>query len=850
MIVRIFGLRPRTLLHFYLLRLRKHPLQELLAGLGIAVGVALVFAVQVANTSITGSATQVVQGIVGSAQLQLAARSDSGFDERVAARVRRLPDVRHSAPLLRTRVAVIGPRGRRAIEFIGATAALADLGGDLTKNFGRKGLRIAGGIALPSRVARAVGVSSGGRVRLLAAGRARTVTVGAVLGSDAIGALASSQASLAQLPLVQRLSGRPGRLSQILVEPKQGRERAVRRELRALAGDELNVSSATTELNVLRQAAKPNDESTSLFAGISAMVGFLFAVNAMLITAAERRRFIADLRIQGFAPKQVVAVIAFEALMLGGIASLTGLVLGDLLSRLLFNEVPEYLAFAFPVGSQRVVLGSTVAFAFAGGVLATVVASLRPVLDLRSGVPLDVVFREGGEPGEAVGRRAIRLLLLAGLALMALTTAFVLLVPALTIVGGVTLAIAALLVLPAAFSGFATLADRMTRRTRRLNMLVLALMELRGAQTRSMALAAVAALAVYGSVAIGGARSDVVHGLDRHTTEWLSNADAWVTTGGQDLMTNSFPATDKVARVGSAPGVAAVRLHRGGFLDVGQRRLWVIGRPPNDRTMIPPSQLMEGSLTSATAKLRRGSWATVSDALAESWHLSLGDRFVLPTPTGSRRYRLAAITTNLGWIPGAITLNGLDYARAFGTSDPSAMEVDFKPGVSALAGKHSVQQALGLGSGLRVQTRYERERQYFAFGRQGVTRLTQIALLVLVAAALAIACALAATIWQRRPRFASLKIQGLDHRQLWRALLFETAFLMTVGCVVGSLLGMYGHFLAGRYVKLTTGFAAPFSLGGEQVLLAAALVGSVALVVGALPGYLAAQVPMRASFQE
>ncbi len=131
-----------------------------------------------------------------------------------------------------------------------------------------------------------------------------------------------------------------------------------------------------------------------------------------------------------------------------------------------------------------------------------------------------------------------------------------------------------------------------------------------------------------------------------------------------------------------------------------------------------------------------------------------------------------------------------------------------------------------------------------------MTRLSQIALLLLITAALAVACALVATIWQRRTRLAALKIQGLDTWQLWRSLLYETGFIVTVGCLVGATLGVYGHFLAGRYLQFSTSYAAPFSVGVGDVLLAAGLVAGLALAVSAVPGYAAAQVPMRASFQE
>ena len=72
---RIGGLTVSALVRMYRIRLRDHAMQELLAGSGIAVGVALVFGVLVANTSATGSAREVLNAVIGSAQLQLAARS-------------------------------------------------------------------------------------------------------------------------------------------------------------------------------------------------------------------------------------------------------------------------------------------------------------------------------------------------------------------------------------------------------------------------------------------------------------------------------------------------------------------------------------------------------------------------------------------------------------------------------------------------------------------------------------------------------------------------------------------------------------------------------------------------------
>jgi putative ABC transport system permease protein len=115
----IAGVRLSMLCRFYGWRLRRHTVQELLAGGGIAVGVALVFGVLVANSSLMSSAGNLLHGLVGSARLQLVARSSDGFDEGLATTVRRLPGVEAAAGLLREEVTVLGPRGRESVQLIG-----------------------------------------------------------------------------------------------------------------------------------------------------------------------------------------------------------------------------------------------------------------------------------------------------------------------------------------------------------------------------------------------------------------------------------------------------------------------------------------------------------------------------------------------------------------------------------------------------------------------------------------------------------------------------------------------------------------------------------------------------------
>ncbi len=844
----ILGVRVSMLFRFYGWRLRRYTAQELLAGGGIAVGVALVFGVLVANTSLVGSATQLVHGLAGSARLQLAARSSAGFDERLAVAAGQLPGVEVAAPLLRENVTIVGPGGRQEIQLIGVTPSLTALGGLATKGVNVGLSSLLGGVTLPTGVADAIGVGQGASVKLLADGSSHPARVAVVLSAASVGSITDNYVAVASLPLAQRFTGRQGAVTQVLVKPRAGALALVSGELRRLAGGRLDVEPADNELRLLAEATKPNSQSTTLFAAISVMVGFLLALNAMLLTVPERRRFIAELRMQGFDAGQVVLLLGFQALALGLGASLVGFALGEALSHTVLHQVPSYLTFAFPISAHQVVRASTVLLALGCGLLAALLASLPPLLDLRPGRPPDAIFREVGG-GTTVPVRTSAWLGGAGLVLVGAVTALVLLFPGLTIAGGVMLAVATLCLIPPCFAvavrGCARVSERIPG-----SMLVIAVAELRATATRSIALAGVAGLAVYGSVAIGGARSDLTHGLNEAIVQYLGTAEVWVTTGDNVFTTDSFRAPGAAGAIARVPGVVSVRGYQGGLLDVGDRRLWIRARPPGDTPLLQSSQMVHGDLAHASALIRAGGWAAISNGFASEHGLRVGSAFTLPTPSGPVRFGVAAITTNVGWPPGAITIDTRDYTRYWQTSELAALEVDFAPGVPPAVGRRRVEGALGGVTGLRVQTAGEREAQFEANARQAVRSLGEIALLLLIAAGSSVAIALGAAVWQRRARLAALKIQGFDRLQLWRALLLESTILLGVGCVVGAALGVYGHALASRWLRLATGFPAPFSLGATQVLLTLALVMGVAIFVVALPGYTAARVPARASFQE
>ena len=399
----------RALVYFYRRRLRVHAVQELLAGVGVAVAVALVFAVTVANSSITGSANGVVRTVVGPADLQLHSRGPDGFDEHLLTRVEHLPDVEQAAPLLEQTATIVGPHGRRVtVDVAGTDIGLALLDG-LAHTL-PLGVLSPGGIGLSQASAGELRLPTYNPTRpievvLELRGRAIPLKVSAVLGHEAAGALAQAQVAVMPLADLQRLAGLKERVTRILVESKPGRMKAVRAQLQALGGGRLTVAAADQDVSLLNEALRPSNQASDLFAGLSALLGFLFAFNAMLLTVPERREAIADLRLDGTKRAAIVQMILFQALCLGIGASLVGLLGGYALSSGFFHQSPGYLTKAFTLGTSTVIGVRPVLVSLGGGILATCLASIVPLRDLRRGRPLDAVFSDADMAGRVRPRR-------------------------------------------------------------------------------------------------------------------------------------------------------------------------------------------------------------------------------------------------------------------------------------------------------------------------------------------------------------------------------------------------------------------------------------------------------------
>jgi putative ABC transport system permease protein len=857
-------MRPYALLYFYRRRLRVHAVQELLAGLGVAIAVALVLATTIASHSVAGSAGEVVHAVVGPATLQIRARDADGFPEQLLHRVERLPGVKQAAPLLEQTATIRSPRGKTvAVDLAGADTSLVVLDG-LAHTLPIAALS-PGGIGLSRTTAQRLGVADSGSqaanreadMTLELRGRAIPIRVSAVLGPEAFGALAQAQVAVMPLAQLQQIAALRGQDSRILVQVRPGHETEVRGELHTLAGGTLAVAAADQDVAALKQALRPSDQASEFFAAISALLGFLFAFNALLLTVPERRQSIAELRVTGTRRPAIVQMFAFQALCLGLGASLLGLLGGYLLSLGVFHESSRYLAEAFTLGTGTVIGVRALALALLGGVLATCVASAIPLLDLRRGRALDAVYAQDGAPGNALGARVQRRLAVGAAILLAATTAMFALEPSLALLACAVLALASVCIVPLVFVGVLRAARALAERYQQLTILSVALSSLRGTTLRSLALAATGAVALFGSVALGGARNDLLRGIHGFAHSYSADADIWVANPGDNQATSDFVENGQAARIARVPGVPRVEKFQGSFLALGNRRVWVIARAPGADRQVLESQISAGDTGTALARLgaaappaQAGGWIAVSKQIAEERHVALGGTLVLPTPSGNASFRIAATTTNLTWPPGVIFMSTADYSRLWKTSAPTALGIQLEPGTNQVQASGAITRALGPTSGLEVSTAGAREASIDALAGEGLGQLREISTLLLIAAILALAAAVTSAVWQRRASLADLRLSGVRPPRLRRILLVEAALMLGAGGITGALAGIYGQVIIDGYLETVTGFPVASVAASFRPLEVFVLVLLAVLAIVSVPGWLASRVSPMVALNE
>jgi len=803
----------------YLLR---HPWLLVLSVLGVALGVAVVVAVDLANTSAMHAFESASRALTGRATDRIVG-GPRGVDQSIYRRLRLAPDMVPIAPVIEGHVTVVGPHGKngRVLRVLGIDplaeapfrgyGALDRPGGiggvDWARFLTQPGAALA--LAATQRgfrrdIADDTGESASGdgvmHVRVRAGGIQHTLTfIGQLRPSDALARRALRDVVVVDIATAQELLGLEGRLSHIdLILPgadgPAGARAAALARLRMPFGGRLPAGLAivpaqarASALTQMTRAFRLNLTALSLLALV---VGGFLIYNAMTFAVLQRRTLFGTLRALGVSRRELYAQVLIEAAIIGLCGTVIGLLLGVALGQGLLHLVTRTindLYFELSVQGLRL-SAAALAKGLALGLGATLLAAWVPALEAARTAPRAVMNRSALEArvrhllpyATGLGLLLLALagalltwptrnLLIAFGGLFAIIAGFALLVPLLTLV-----------------------LSRVVRAPLGWLLGILGRMAARGvAVSLSRTGVAIAALSVAVATTVG---VGIMIDSFRHTVAvWLEGylrADVFISPPGTSRGASRATLDRRlVARFSDVPGVRYVSVGRRVDIesDRGITQLFVLGIP---RGSFSAFRLKSGDPAAARRAYFEGEGVLVTEPYAYRHHLGVGDTVRLRTDRGPHAFRVVGVYYDYGSPDGYVTMSRRTYERYWRDRGITSLGIYADKGADIAALIERLRRrAAGIQSLEYHSNRGLREASLEIFDRTfavtGVLRL-----LAIVVAFIGILSALLAIQLERARELAVLRANGLTPGQVWGLVTGETGLMGLIAGVLSLPLGV------------------------------------------------------------
>jgi putative ABC transport system permease protein len=847
-----------TLVRAGLRHLRRHLWQSGLSIVGIALGVAVVVSIDLANASARRAFVLAAEAVTGRATHHVVG-GPAGLDERVFPRLVREAGIGPAAPVVEAWVGVVGAPGR-SLDLLGVDPFLE---GPFRPYLGRGATPSARGLAalvtepgsvlLARETARELGVDVGGAIVLRVAGRRRPARlVGVIDPGDATSRQATASLVVADLATAQELLGRPGRLSRIdLRLPEGPAGAALLDRVRAVLPAGADIVRAGAGSAFVAEITRAFEVNLTALALLALMVGLFLVYNAMTFSVVQRRTAIGVLRALGVTRAEIFAAILAEALVLGLVATALGLGLGVWLARGLVGLVTRTINDLYFVVTVRElsVSAALLAKGTALGVGATIAGALGPAAEATGGPPGAVLGRAALE---ARARWAAPRAALGGMGLIGAGSALVA-VAGRSLGGsyaGLFVAIlGAALLTPLATVGAASAARVVLGPLLGLPGHMAARGVVRALSRTGVAVAALM-VAVASTVGVGV----MVRSFRATVTRWLETslaADVYVAARspvGAGAEVSLDP--DVVRRLLATPGIAAGGTYRAVSVGsaVGPIHLIALGIGPRSYGQF---RFLAGNPAEIWPSFQDGGAAIVSEPFAYRHGLSPGATVRLRTDRGERGLAVVGVFADYRSDRGVVMVSRRTYEALWDDRGVSSLGLFAAPGtdVATLIGR--LRERAGDTQELLIRpTRVIREASLEIFDRTfaitGVLRLLATAVAVI-----GVLSALMALQLERVREVGVLRAQGLTSAEVWRLVLAQTGLM---GAVAGLLALPVGIGLALALVRVinrrafgwTIETTVPVDVLGE----AAGLAVLAALAAGIYPAWRMARTPPASALRE
>ncbi|MCC6669592.1 MAG: ABC transporter permease [Planctomycetes bacterium] len=848
------------LLRSGLRHLLRHPGQVGLSLLGIALGVAVVLAVDVASGSARRAFQLSSEAVAGRATHRIEG-GPSGLAEEVYTRLRVQLGVRAAAPVVEGWFAASQEPGR-ALRLLGVDPfAEAPFRPYLARGRGgvvrERGdllgplLTRPGAALLAEQTARRLGAVPGEPLHGRAAGRTvALVPVGTFAPDTGAPAAALETIVLMDIASAQELLGMAGRLSHvdlILPDGPAGAERTARIRAELPPGVRLVPAGARAEgLARMTEAFHVNLGALSLLALV---VGMFLIYNAMTFSVVQRHAVLGCLRAIGVTRGQLLRLILGEAALLGiagtGLGTLAGIGLAhglvDLVSRTINDLYYAVEVRSLHVEALQVVKAAGLGFA------ATLGAAFLPAYEAGGAPPRAVLHRSRAE---ARVHRALPRLSGLGLLLLALGGTLMLATERDLIVSyaglfagilGFALLVPALLVL------VLRAVDPLARRAG-----VLPRMALRSlATTLSRSAVAVAALTVAVAAAVG--IGTMVGSFRATVVVWLEQvlgADVYVAPARSAArVVDAVLSPALVERLRGVDGLSGLSTYRTVRLDVGGEPVQLVAMdldPRIQRTF----RFRDGTPGDVWQRLAEGA-LLVSEPFRFRTGLGIGASVAIPTDTGVRAFPVAGVFDDYATDQGILMMHRREYERHFADRGISSVSLLAAPGVTPGELVQRVGRLPTLGQEVHLSSNAVlRQRSLEVFDRTfTITRV--LYLLTTGVAFVGVLSALLALQLERTREFGVLRALGLTQGQLGRMVALQSAGM---GLVAGVLAQPLGAGLAAALLfvinRRSFGWVLQMEWSWAVAAQGVGVAAGAALLAGVLPALRLARMPPAEALRE
>ncbi len=762
----------------------------------VALGVAVVLAIDLASNAAAGSFRSSMQTLSGDDDLEVVATG--GVPQELVGRLARLPfPIRISARIEDHATVARG----ETVPLVGldliaeANHASGVAVAFIAENSDRLSLEHLGDSGAVW-VTHGLGRNLGDHLSLLINDTHQNFTVrgwipeSARLGSDAV---------VMDIATAQMATSKAGRVDRILIKVPDGDDLEYwQRTLRPALppGVELRAQGSQTEAN--RKMLSAFRWNLRILSYIAVLVGSFLIYNTISVSVVRRRAQIGTVRALGASRRAVLLALLAEATLYGLAGSVLAIPFGRVLAsgavRLLSKTV-DALYISSHAGDLKISAAS-LALAFFVGIGVTLVSALAPALEASRVSPTEAMSRGAREYAIHVARKrdAFVALLLAACGAAAAKAPAIAGKPIFGYLSTMLLIAACALAVPGLVEGVMAISSKLLRRTLGIEALI-ASRSLTGSLRRTSVLvcALATAIAMMTSVAImvGSFRQTVI--------SWMNTqlpADLYLRPAGSPAA-DRHPtlAPELASHLSKLPGVEEVSRFRAYEVEYQGLPITVAAIDTDVPRFSQTSGYFSGRSQEAVLReLNEPGTAMVSEPFTNKHHVKTGD--VLSLPIGSQIAKLRIVDTFYDYANerGYVIVSRKNMRSYLPDDAPSNLAVYVAPGANLETVRSEIERATANRDVLIFSNRDLRQLAIKIFDQTFAITYALEAISVIVAV-FGIAGALLSIVFDRRREFGLLHYLGAAKAQVRRLILIEAGLIGLLANIAGLALGIALSFV-------------------------------------------------------